>query len=213
MLLNDAEQARVLCQSGELDSRPHKRAALKDIQEYWWEDEIVEKITGVSKQAGVEMKSQLTKEEYEQVAEHMDGAVDKPPKKKPVAKKEPVQQTAAQKEFKASGQIRTKALQKLKSLYERVRKECAEVAALLPKVELKGYPSEFCVHLSEQVKTVSGYSDTAATVYAGEIIKQLDNVDAIQTSEKDVIASYDILEGHLSNARKKAFSDIRKMAS
>ena len=63
--LHDKNLAKLLCESGELESRPNEYKCFRDMQipQYYFTEAMLEKLTGSKEEASVEVTASVTKDE------------------------------------------------------------------------------------------------------------------------------------------------------
>lgn len=217
--LNSESLAKTLCESGELPSRPNEFECFrkKDIPQFWFTRSMLRKLTGVSEKAEVHMEASVTKSEYDEVADSMRtglcNAKALPKKKAPCKKpKEPESLEArALREAVASKKASTV---KLHRAFTSLRNDSNNALMMIPSIEKRGFPPEFCYHLQGQVEAAVKLAEDAARFYAAEIIKpehkdpaSVDNVTAEQQAIEEHILT---VEQTLAKCKKGVFADIKR---
>ena len=102
--MHDKNLAKLLCESGELESRPNEYKCFRDmkIPQYYFTEAMLEKLTGSKEEASVEVTASVTKDEYEEVKDAMLDSKGLPAQKKKAcaAKKNNLKETPEQKALK-----------------------------------------------------------------------------------------------------------------
>ena len=161
----------------------------------------------------------MTRDEYEEVKDTMENAgfkanpvsvPRKGGKREKEVKKEATEEEKKIKEMKTSRKAATTLLQKKFTL---LRKECIDVLAMIPAVEVR-FPREFCAFLEKGVEAVKSKADAAAEVYAREVIKpDADNVEELDKERHELTELANQIDQATKEARQGIFADIKKNVS
>ena len=106
------------------------------------------------------------------------------------------------------------ATAKLQRNYTALRKEANNSMNLIPNIERKSFPKEFCDHLRNNVNEVLVEAEAAARLYAVEIIKPEPKdplvIEEVLADTANIVTHSAALEASLLKARRGIFADIKK---
>ena len=169
--LNSADHAKKIIESGDLQSRPSRFAALAaaGVCEYLLTTELVEYVKGLRKEAGVECSSDLKTDEYNYVLEGLDNSFDKPPRPVKKAKvTKPVEQW--QKDLKDLNAKKGLAFRTLKKNMDTVESYVQSLAQIMPKLEQKGYPQALQDFYSLKMASLKEVCEQAKRFYGERVV-------------------------------------------
>jgi len=216
-LLSDPSSAAILCESGDLESRPHEYPSLaaKGVKQYYYtaDEDIAE--AGVKDEAGVAAEADMTPKQFAEVKDHMCNNFGKAGKRK--TSKPKVQESESAKRLKAVALARSSSLRKLKALSDKMHNDLAAAEKDIPKLREKGYPEQMQSFLADKVAEAKGWLKDASSVYAQEILKPDSktggDVNSLEEDCKRVDETTQTLDEKFQVYKKTAGSDIRKLAT
>ena len=216
LYLNDKAAAKTLCESGDLESRPHEYASLasEGHKQYYYtaEEDVAE--AGFSEKAGVKAEAELNAPEFQEVKEHINTNFGKAGKRK-TSKQPKEPESDASKKPKTAAAARSNSLRRLKALSDKVHNELFGAEKDIPKLQEKGYPEQMQNFFFEKVAGARKELKDALGIYAEEILKpdaKFDgDVESIQSEAKKVDTVYQNLEAYFVGYKKSAGADIKKL--
>lgn len=214
--LNDDALAKTLCASGELPSRPHEFECFRkqDLKQYFFKRSLIKTLTGVKDEATVEIDSSLTKAEYAEVADGMRDSMGKSITKKKTQKKPKEADPPELVQLRQEISNRKAILGKLQKTFNAFRNEVSVASNLIPSIQSRGFPAEFCKFLKKQLDDAMKNADGAAQLYAQEVVKpeQKDpaNLATVQASNTELEEKVRVLDGQLTAARRGVLTDVKR---
>ena len=219
-MLNDEAAAKILCESGELESRDSRYASLAKhgYKEYYVTDEIWWKSNSRKRDSGVQLQSELLPEEYAKVTDSMqDANIDREATPMKKIKKEPVAPDPRKKELAQSNCRRSAALRLLKKKIDNVHVDAEALADKLPKLTSKGYPESMAEFYQAKLDELKQTAESKKTMYSEFVLApeeiETDNVEKVRNELKEIESA--ICE--LSTLKKKfddgTGNDIKKITA
>lgn len=215
--LNSEEQAEALCQSGNLESRPHEYPALaaKGILQYRYMFAEGEKEQGNRQEAGTSASTALSSSEYQQVSDDMVKPIAKATKRKVTTVKEPESEDA--KKLKVSKSMKASQLRKFKQIIDTAASQAALSEEEAQKISSKGYPqamTDFCLQKVQEFKDIIDISKKAyADLVTTEWGAQTTSIDLIEKSLKELDGHIKDLNQQLKKFKEGVFTDVKKLVS
>ena len=217
--LKNPALGKLLCQSGDLDSRPSKWPSLADkgIKEFHFTREMQVNAFEKMESVGTQIQAELTKEEYDQATASMKSSSKSRSvgvKRKAVAQK-PKEISEDEKKLKAAQVIRAAAQRKSKALSDRLRQMILGDKALLPKIREKGYPEAMTEWLLKQMSDLETEQSELHDLYCKIMMKPSE--DATTTTvqhDTDLLEAAGVKSEKAADAYKKgARVDILRMST
>ena len=203
--LNDPEAARILCESGELESRPSEYESLAKVgkKQHYFNWELFRKKTGFRDEAGVEAQADLKPDEYSDIKKHMTESFGKSVVKKRPPTKEP--KSEEKKRRREVSNSRGVFVRKLKSLVDKATNEVSALERDLTKLAERGYPEAMQLWCKQKLESMTADIKQANDTYLRELAKTISN----QTTEAELSASNTILDNAIQTL-EKCFADWKK---
>ena len=175
---------------------------------------MLEKWNTTRDEASVSVESTLTRDEYQEVAGAMRGALDggvsvNPRRKAPRTPKPP--EDPAKKELRQKVSDKKMKAGKLQRIYTALRNESCLARGYLPKIEARGFPASFVDHLSKGIELMEQEADEGAQTYGKEIIREAGSVAEVDASIAKLEEKFAQLEKSLTDARKGSHSKPPRM--
>ena len=219
--LNSAANAKVLCESGELPSRPSRFKCLADqgVKEYRFTREKMEKMTGWTQKAGVDNRSDMTKEEYQAVALSITENISNDStatvkKRKVMPTKTKEAESEDSKRLRAAIALRAGTLRKLKVQNDKVDKELRDSGALVTKLAAKGYPSQMGTFFQSQIDVVAKVCEENVSFYATEMAKpegRCVNAAELEANTSVIESKLEALDQAFQSLKKSHIADLKKL--
>jgi len=214
MYLNDMEAAKLLCQSGELQSRASEYAILakQGMMQYWFSMNMVRTSTGTIEENGVEANSELKDTEYTEVKDHMASSLGKPVTKRKLPAKEP--ESAEKRRRREVQTQKSISMRKCKTLVDKAMNDILGLEGNLPKLVAKGYPETMMVWCQEKIEGMRQDISKAQAVYNEEVVKvstDAESVESIETTAKKIDNACVELDTAYSSWKKHSGAEVRKL--
>ena len=216
MWLNDAEAAKVLCESGDLEPRPHEYPALAakgwKQYEFSWSKYCTK--AGYREEAGTHAEGDMSAEQYEEVTKHLRTNRGSNPRKRaaPKAAREP--ETAEKKLKKANQNFLAACLRKCKSEIEKVVEKANTNRQLLPKLAEKGYPQEMLAWGEQKVQELLAAKEMCQQVYNEQVVKTaVEDAHELRSQGELVEQATSQLEKSLKEWLKGSGEEIKKLCA
>jgi hypothetical protein len=217
LYLNDTAAAKIMVESGELQSRPHESQALaaEGAKQYYYSAAVDVSEAGIKEHAGVSTSAELNANEFQEVRDHITNNFGKAGKRKTSKPKEP--ETEASKRLKAAATLRCASLRKLKALCDKIHNDLTAAEKDVQKLEEKGYPEQMQNFLLGKIEEVRGCLRGAQQVYAEEAMKPdpkaAGDADGLEAEGQKVDGAINTLDKQYQVYRKSAGADIKKLTS
>ena len=216
---NSDTLAHLLCESGELESRPSKYEvfAKKGLKEFKITKAMLQRFTGWEQNAGVVNEAEVSAGEFASATaaildtgEELFGQKGK--KQKPTPKPKP--DTPESKALREAVTARATQLRKCKVLYDKVERELQEFEAAICKLAEKGYPSQMQEFLRQKAEPVQDIINGVRQFYATEIAKPKGSAETIQevsATTSSAEEKHAALENAFGDLKKKHINDVVKL--
>ena len=218
--LNSVQHANIVINAGDLgEGRPHEYDSLAaaGVLQYKVTTVWLEKMKGVKKEAGVDLKDELTTEQYAEVKSEMDTA--RTQKVKPVKKlHEKKVEDPLLKELRLANGKLSSSLRSLKRKCDGVADDCENlINETISKLAKKGYPAEMQAFMKSKVTELQQLTATTREIYQTFVCEP----DATNTADlqrvKDKITKSDesalALAKAVKDFNKAQGADLKKLAA
>ena len=217
-VLKSDDDAKLLCESGDLKDRPHEFASLaaKGLKQYYYtaDEHLAE--AGTIKESGVQAKAELTPMQFQEVKEDIANNFGKAGKRK-TSRPVKAPESEASKRLRAAVATRASSLKQLKGLNDKTQVELESAESVLPKLVMKGYPEQMEIFLASKVNEAKDWLNDSKHAYAVEIMKpdpkSHGNLDLVQGEFQRLSSVTQNLDENFQKFKKCAGADIKKLTT
>ena len=163
--MHSDDDAKLLCESGDLKSRPHEYPSLaaSGMKQYYYTADEHTAEAGTKEESGVQAKAELSGQQFQEVKEDIACNFGKAGVTRKTSKPAKAPESEASKKLRAASATRASSLKKLKGLNDKIHCELESALNDPPKLVEKGYPEQMQTFLTSKVNEAQGWLNDAKT--------------------------------------------------